>query len=249
MRRSTKWLLAAGILAFLLIVIANIPASLAGRWIPGNIHVAALNGTMWHGEALSVQAGAIDIERLEWRLHPLALLTGRFAARIEASTAPDRLTAEISLDRSGKIEAHAVAAELDAASFAGRALPTGWSGPFAVHLDELVIENRWVTKIRGGAESGVLSGPPAVKPYLGSYRLTFGDDADAAPEELRGHFQDTGGPIEISGEARLYRDRRAIVSGWVRARPDAPQVVVDDIAKLPESDPQGRKRFSIENSF
>jgi hypothetical protein len=249
MRRSSKWLLAAGVLAFVLIVVANVPASLAQRWIPSNIRVGSLNGTLWHGEAMSVQTGTVDIERLEWRLHPVSLLAGKFAARIEATTAPDRLTAEITVNRAGLIEAHGVDAQLDAASFAGRALPTGWSGPVNVHLEELVVEKRWISRIRGTAESGTLSGPPGVQPYLGSYRLVFGDDANAAPEELRGHFQDTGGPIEISGEVHLYRDRRAVVSGWVRARSNAPQAVVDDIAKLPESDPQGRRRFSIENSF
>jgi len=112
-----------------------------------------------------------------------------------------------------------------------------------------VIEGGWVARLRGSAESGTLTGPPAVQPYLGSYRLTFDADADAITGEVLGHFRDTGGPVEISGEARLYRDRRAVVSGWVRARAGAPPGVVADIAKLPETDPQGRRRFSIENSF
>jgi hypothetical protein len=139
--------------------------------------------------------------------------------------------------------------QIDAAALAGRALPTGWAGPVQVHLEELIVEQGWITAIRGTADTGTLTGPPKVQPYLGSYRLEFGNDAIAAPGEVVGHFRDAGGPIEISGELRLYRDHRAVVSGWVRARPGAPQAVVDEIARLPESDPQGRRRFSIENSF
>ncbi|MGH8314020.1 MAG: hypothetical protein ACRETU_02580, partial [Steroidobacterales bacterium] len=74
-------------------------------------------------------------------------------------------------------------------------------------------------------------------------------EASRAPGEILGNFQDTGGPIEISGEVRLYQDRRAVISGWVRARPSAPPGVIADIASLPEVDPQGRRRFSIENTF
>lgn len=249
MRRSTKWLMAAVIAAFLIIVIANLPAALAARWLPATIHVAALEGTLWHGQALGVQAGAFDIERLEWRLHPVQLLGGSFAAHIEAANAADRLTADVVMERNGRIAARAVEGRMNAATFAGRALPIGWSGPVTLHFAELVIVNGWVAQVRGTAESGTLSGPPAVQPYLGSYSLNFASDANATAGELLGHFRDTGGPIEITGDVRLYRDRRAVVSGWVRARPGAPAGVVADIAKLPEVDPQGRRRFSIENNF
>ncbi len=249
MRRSTKWLMVAVIAAFLGIVIARLPATLAARWLPATIHVAALEGTLWHGQAVGVQAGAFDIERIEWRLHPMTLLGGRFGAHIEAANAADQLTADLVMERSGRIEARAVEGRMNAATFAGRALPIGWSGPVTLHFSELVVEDGWVTQVRGNAQSGTLTGPPAVQPYLGSYRLSFDTDASATPGELVGHFRDAGGPIEISGDARLYRDRRAVVSGWVRARPGAPPGVIADIAKLPEVDPQGRRRFSIENSF
>ena len=249
MRRSSKWLLAAGAFAFILIVIGNLPASLASGWLPANVSVGTLGGTLWHGEAIAVRVNGIDVERLGWRLHPLPLLSGRFAARIEATTASDRISAEIVIDRAGRLEARTVEARVDTASLAGRALPTGWAGPVEVHLEELIVEQGWITAIRGSAESGTLTGPPKIQPYLGSYRLVFGNDAIGAPGEIVGHFRDSGGPVEISGDVRLYRDRRAVVSGWVRARPAAPQAVIDDIARLPEVDPQGRRRFSIENSF
>jgi hypothetical protein len=249
MRRGAKWLLAAGVFAFLLVIVANLPATLAQRWLPPAIAVGSLGGTLWHGEALSVRAAGLDIERLEWRLRPLALFGGRIVAHIDATSAPDRVSAEITLDRQGRLEARALEAHVDAASLAGRALPTGWAGPVKIQLDELIVEQGWVAAIHGTAESGALTGPPKVQPYLGSYRLEFGADASATPGELAGHFRDLGGPIEITGDVRLYRDRRAVVSGWVRARPGAQQVVIDDIARLPEADPQGRRRFSIENSF
>ena len=249
MRRSTKWLFAAGLVAFLLIVVTQIPASMAAHWLPANLQVGSLGGTLWHGEALGVHAQAFDIERVEWRLRPLSLFAGRFSASIAATNGADLITGEVTVDRSGRIEAHDVEAKIDVASLAGRTLPSGWGGPATLHLEELTIAGGWIASIVGTAESGTLTGPPHDQPYLGSYRVTFGKEASRAPGEILGNFRDTGGPIEISGEVRLYQDRRAVISGWVRARASAPPGVIADIASLPEVDPQGRRRFSVENTF
>lgn len=249
MRRSTKWLLAAGSVAFLCIVLANIPASFIARWIPPAVEISSLGGTLWHGEALGVHSGGFDVERVEWHLHPGALLRGSVSARIDATNAADWINGELTLEGSGRLLARGLEAQIDVASLAGRTLPTGWSGPATLHLEEITIEQGWIASIVGVAESGALQGPPKDQPYLGSYRVTFDRGAGSVPGELRGRFADTGGPIEITGDVTLYRDRRAVISGWVRPRASAPPDVAADIAKLPEVDPQGRRRFSIENSF
>jgi len=249
MSRSGKWLVAAGVLAFLLVVIGNIPASLAANWMPQGVTVASLSGTVWQGEARSVQVAGVEVEKIDWRLHPLALIGGQIAAQVEATNQSDRASAELVLGRDGHIEAQALAAELDAASLAGHGLPAGWSGPLRLRFEHIVLEGGWIAAIRGAVESGTLTGPQKVQPYLGSYRLEFGPDATATPGEVVGHFSDLGGPSEISGTLKLTRDRRAVLSGWVRARPGAPQSVSEDIAKLPQSDPQGRRLFSIESNF
>jgi hypothetical protein len=245
---SSKWLVAAGALAFLIVIVANLPATLASRWLPPALTIGSLGGTLWHGEALAVRVNGVDIERLEWRLQPFALFGGRVSAHVEAVNGADHASAKVTVAK-GRVDARDLDADLDAATLAGRALPTGWAGPIRIRLDELVLEQGWIGSIRGTAQSGVLTGPPNVQPYLGSYQLVYGPNANATAGELVGQFHDLGGPLEISGDVRLYRERRAVVSGWVRVRPGAPQVVVDDIARLPQSDPQGRRQFSVENNF
>jgi hypothetical protein len=250
MARGGKWLLAAGVIAFLLVIVANVPASLVGRWLPTGLTVGTLSGTVWHGEAQSMRAAGIDVERLTWRLQPLALIGGRISAHVDVVNRTDRAAADITIGRGGRVAARALDADFDAAAIAGRALPAGWAGPIRVRLDDIVIERGWITAISGTAESGSLTGPSNVQPYLGSYHLEFGRDATTNPNELLGHFHDLGGPIEISGTIRLSRDRRAVLSGWVRARPGAaPEVRSDIESKLLQSDPQGRRLFSVENNF
>lgn len=249
MRRSTKWLIAAGFVAFLAILALNVPASIIARWLPQNVEIGSLGGSLWHGEALGVRAAGFDVERVEWRLHPLALFSGAISAAIEATNGADHIAGDLLLERSGRLEARGAEAQLDIASLAGRALPRGWSGPATLHLEEAVFADGKILSLVGVAESGRLHGPPQDEPYLGSYRVTFDRNSSRVPGELSGRFTDTSGPIEITGDVTLYADRRSVISGWVRARPSAPPSVVADIARLPEVDPQGRRRFSIENSF
>ena len=248
MSRGARWLIALCVLVFVAVVGANLPASLVNRWLPSTVSVGSLSGTLWHGEALAVRAAGIDVERVEWHLHPLGLLAGRVSAQVEATQAADQLSADVILS-GDRIEAHGVDANIDVATLAGRMLPAGWAGLARLKFDEIVFAGNWITSIRGTAESGTLTGPADVQPYLGSYHLQFDRDAVAKPDVVVGHFRDVSGPIDISGDVELYRARRAVVTGWVRARPTAAPQVVADIAKLPEIDPQGRRRFSIENNY
>ncbi len=248
MSRGTKWLIAICLLVFIAILVANLPASLAARWIPPTVSFGSLNGTLWHGEADAVRVAGLDIERIEWQLHPLALLTGRLSAQVEATGAGDHLSANVAL-AGDRIEAHGIDASIDVAKLAGHVLPAGWAGPARLKFDEIVFAGNWIASIRGSAESGTLTGPAEVQPYLGSYHLQFDQDAVAMPDVFVGHFRNLSGPIDISGDVKIYRARRAVVTGWVRARPGAAPVVVADIAKLSEVDPQGRRRFSIENNY
>ena len=247
MSRGTKWLIATCILVFLAVIAANLPASLAARWLPATVSFGSLSGTLWHGEAVAVRAAGIDVERLEWHLHPLALLGGRVSTHVEVTQAEDHLSADLILS-ADRIEAYGVDATIDVATLAGRVLPAGWAGPTRLNFEEIVFSGNWITSIRGTAETGTLKGPADAQPFLGSYRLQFDQDAVAKPDLLVGHFRDLSGPIEISGDLELSRTR-AVLSGWVRTRPAAAPKVVADIAKLPEVDPQGRRRFAIENNF
>ena len=249
MSRSSRWLVAAGVIAFLLVIVANVPASFAARWLPAGASVQSLSGTVWNGQARILRVAGIEIEKLTWRLHPLPLIAGRVSAAVEATRPGSEARAEVVAGRGRRLEARHLFAEFDAAALTGRALPAGWAGPVRLRFERIVVENGWLSAIRGSIETGQLSGPSNVQAYLGSYRLDFGDDATASPGVVVGHFRDTGGPSEISGTLRLTPDRRAVLSGWVRARPGAPPAVVQDIASLPQSDPQGRRLFSFETSF
>src|ERR1700744_3381982 len=74
--RGMLWpLLLVGVVVVLVVAIAALPASLATRFLPTQVHAEALSGTLWHGSAGRVSWAGRELGALEWHLHPAALLT------------------------------------------------------------------------------------------------------------------------------------------------------------------------------
>ena len=55
-------------------MIFALPASLAARFMPTQVHAEDFSGSLLHGAAGKVSINARDAGALEWQVHPLSLL-------------------------------------------------------------------------------------------------------------------------------------------------------------------------------
>ncbi|MGH8135088.1 MAG: type II secretion system protein N, partial [Steroidobacteraceae bacterium] len=75
-------LVAAGVAAFLVFLIAMVPATVLTRWLPPGIAVAGLNGTIWSGRASSLGLRGRDLGAASWSCRPWPLLVFEWSCRV-----------------------------------------------------------------------------------------------------------------------------------------------------------------------
>jgi hypothetical protein len=71
-----------GIVVFLVAVLLRLPASLVTERLPENVAVAQSSGTLWRGELRGLRVDGQSLGTLRYRLHLLALFSGKAAADV-----------------------------------------------------------------------------------------------------------------------------------------------------------------------
>jgi len=215
-RRRGVRLAILGIGAYLVFLLANLPAAWLGfaleRASRGALALGEPAGTVWKGSGLlALRSGGAfrGIADLEWRCNPLSVLTGRLSVALSGVAPETRLRASVSLGagsvRLQNVEADAPAALLETGvPAAALAKP---EGRLRVRADSVEIGGAGVV---GAAtvewlEAGVLQ-----TRRLGDYRLQItgsGERAELRLATLRGDLRLTGGGEWRAAQPRIVQLR------------------------------------------
>lgn len=84
MKIVLKWFI-FGLMVFLIALIYTIPAHLIFPHLPSKVHISRLNGTLWNAHATDFSVNDFFLSRINWRIQPLYLLTGRLKTRVDFS--------------------------------------------------------------------------------------------------------------------------------------------------------------------
>ncbi|MDH3507241.1 MAG: type II secretion system protein N [Gammaproteobacteria bacterium] len=247
MRFNTAWLgLAAGV--YVAAVLALFPAGTAYRWFaPPELNLAGIQGSVWRGRAALASITGFGVYDLEWSISPWSLLTGRLRAQVQARQPDGFVNAEISAGL-GSTQIFDMQATTSLATI-GQVVPVGdVQGLISAQFAELELAQGWPVRAIGQIRIADLqtpllmpSGPSDLIP-LGNYVVQL---IDSGTPDLRGTFEDQGGPVEVEGSFTLSNDRTYELSGLVAARPDAPQEIVQAMAFLAPADSTGRRPFEL----
>ena len=246
--RRTLWIGALALFAFAVFVLARFPAAWALGALPLGLSCDALDGTVWNGAcaglALRHQQPFGD---LTWQLHPARLLTGRLAAHVELTQASDFVHAEVELAPDG----HLVASDVHASVHLGAALlpqlPDGLRGAARADFTRIEVRNGRVTDLRGRIEARDLEQTAERKTALGSYALAFNGAGSGGA--LVGELRDIGGPLALNGRLRVTPEPGFALDGKVAARSSAAENLVRQLQMLGPPDAQGRRSFSLTDTF
>jgi len=223
LRRPGVRLAALGAGAYLVFLLANLPAAWLGfaleRSSGGALALADPRGTAWSGSGvLALRSGGAyrAIVDLEWRCNPLSLLTGRLNIALSGAGRETRLRARVDLGAGratlNDVEANVPAAMVESAlPVAAFAKP---EGQLRVKADSV----EWGEgSIRGAASvewiDAGLSGLQA--PRLGDYRLQItasGERAELRLATLRGDLR-----LAAGGEWRAAQPRMLQLRGTAEA--------------------------------
>jgi general secretion pathway protein N len=220
-RRRGVRLVTLGVGAYLVFLLANLPASWLGfaleRSSRGALSLSEPAGTVWKGSGLlALRSGGAfrGIADIEWQANPLLLLAGRLSVALSGTAPEAGLRASVSLGarsmRFQNVEVNAPAALLEplvpAAAFAKP------EGRLRVLADSFEIGGAGVV---GAASVEWLEAGALQTQRLGDYRLQItgkGERAELKLATLRGDLRLTGG-----GEWRAAQPRIVQLRGLAEA--------------------------------
>jgi len=231
------------------VVLIALPASLMARFLPPPIHAEDFSGSIWHGSAARITVDSRAVGALEWRLHPLSLLSMSVVADLHWVKGATVIDGNVALDSHGFV-AHGVRGGGPIEDLRDLGVAPGWHGNTTLDLREVKGSFNAITSAAGTLDVSALSSSSvAAGADLGSYQVTLAPDAVNAGS-ISAMIKDTGGPLEAEGEFHYTpASHLGLLSGWVRERPEASQALrseLTDLTQLKPRDSAGRIPVDLE---
>jgi general secretion pathway protein N len=241
-------LIAAGVAAFLVTLLAIVPASVVSVFLPATVTLGITSGTLWNGAADSLVVNGQSLGGLRWKFHPLQLVRARLAFDAELMRSDGQVKGRIALGPGRRYQARNLEIHLPLSALPPGIAPRGWSGMLRAQLESLEIAPQATPRVVGTIEARSLRAPPPNGAAVGSYSVAF-DAASTQAGKLVGQLRDLEGPMQVAGTLTLAADRSYVIEGLVAPRAGASQSVTDTLRFLGAPDAEGRRPFSVAGTY
>lgn len=249
-------LIGAGGAAFLLALVAELPASAAVRWLaPEGLRVSGIAGTLWSGSAAGAEIGALRLGETKWTLFPPAALLGRASGTVATSIGDATFEGAVSWRGSGNFSCENCVYQGSLASLrplipALKAL----TGKASVELAALEIRDKWPTRLVGTAKLAEvplsMQGRPAgPNPPAAAFDVSIGADPVPDGGVIEATIKDAGGPVEMTARLTMSPPGNYEIAGRAKARPEAPPDIVNALNMLGPKAADGSTEISMSGTF
>jgi general secretion pathway protein N len=241
-------LVAAGVAAFLVCLVAMLPANQVARRLPAGVELAGVGGTIWSGQARTLTVNGHALGGLAWSCRPWRLLVLRWSCSATLKPQGGEVSGDLSGNFGEDIVGENLRGRVPIAAFEGIATPRGWTGELELDLDEVRLVGSRPAAATGTLFLRGLRAPGAGGQALGDFELTVGEGT-VGGEALNGRLRDLGGPLRVRGSIELGQDGRYLLTGEAAPGPGAGPAIFDTLSFLGAPDSQGRRPFTIEGSL
>lgn len=248
MRRPAV-LIAAGTAAFLVFLAAFLPASLLLRFIPPEVQLLGVEGTVWRGSADSVVLRGKPLGSLSWSNRPwrLAILELDYAVHLLPPGGDLKL--DVSLGDARRIDLRNLRGGFPVMAIDGLLAPKGWSGTAELDVERITLVDGFPESASGTLVARDLTATGRGRLNIGSFELVLGAGT-VGGEGISGRLRDLGaGPMKVRATLELRPDRSYLLSGEVAAGPEAGDAIQRTLAFLGPADSLGRRPFTVEGSL
>ncbi len=249
MKRPAR-LIAAGAAAFLLFLIALLPATLLLRFLPPDVTLVSPGGTVWLGQAANVTYRGRSLGPISWSNRPwrLALLELDYA--VEIAPEGGSLSLDVRAKPSGRVILRNVRGAIPVATFDGLFAPSGWTGSAELDVARLVLVEGFPEEAEGVVIARNLRAPGVRGANIGSFELTLGAGS-VGGEGISGRLRnlEEDGPLTVRATLELKLDRSYLLSGEVAAGPEASAAISRTLSFLGPPDSVGRRPFTVEGTL
>ena len=241
-------LVAAGVAAFLVCLVAMLPANQLARRLPAGIEVGGVGGTVWSGRARSLAVNGRALGGLQWSCRPWPLLVLEWSCAVSLAPPGGEIAGDLSGDFGPQVVGENLRGRVPIAAFEGIATPRGWTGDLELDLEEVRLVGRRPAAATGTMFLRNLRAPGAGGQVLGDFELTVGEGT-VGSEALNGRLRDLGGPLRVRGSIEMGQDGHYLLTGEAAPGPGAGPAIFDTLSFLGAPDSQGRRPFTIEGSL
>ena len=249
MRRAhlRAWLL--GIVAFLLFLVANLPADYVAPWmarhVPG-LQLSGISGSLFSGRAESVHLGAEDLGAVDWNFDWLAPFTATLGYRVHVHDADRDLSARLDTGLGGlrvrDLKGRVSIASLDH----WLPLPSkSVSGNLILDLSQLRLKDGRLQSATGQVEldDGAMTWPTSYT--LGSFRMSL--EAANGGTDAQIHYLSS--PLHLDAKLSLGADGHYRLSGTLAARDSSDAGTRKLLAQLGNPDSTGQYPFDFNGQW
>ena len=238
------------VVAFVVIVVARLPASWVIPSSPGAFSCTSLDGSIWNGTCTGLVAQGTPVGDLTWDLHVLRLFTGKLSANIVLNRPTGTVSGDFAVGFDKNLSLSNVQASLPLDRDLAALLPPNFrsmQGSVQANIDEAHIsKNNIVTDVKGTVEVHDLVTHDPEPTAWGSYRLNFPGDTTPPAGELKDLG---GGPLGVDGHVVLMQDKPGFnLDLFLTTRPNTPESLTSQLQYL-APDAQGRRELQTEFGF
>lgn len=206
---KTRYFIISGIIAYLVFLIAFIPAApalaLVQNYVP-TLGIQGISGSLWNGKAAAIIINRQhQLDNTHWQLNGWRLFLGELSLDISSHYQQQPLSGALSLKASGKISARDVKASLSAATLAQLAqIPLAeLSGDISLQLEQLEWQAAAVPHATGIVRWHNAAVTVAETAQLGDVTITLSEN-DSSP--LIAQLSNQGGQIKLEGGVNVSED-------------------------------------------
>jgi general secretion pathway protein N len=242
-------LVAAGIAAFLLFLVATLPASVALRFLPPDLTLEGLDGSIWRGGVANASWKGHSLGPIRWSNRPWRLPLLELNYALDYGPPDETVELDLAVHTGGRVQLSNLRGALPIARFQGFLTPRGWSGRAELDVARLELRDGRPVAAEGTVHVRGLSAPYAGSGGLGDFELLLGAGSVGA-EGIAGRLRDLGtGALTVRATLALDPGGQYLLSGEVATNPGADPRVQQALAYLGPPDSLGRRSFAIEGTL
>ena len=241
---SWKWLIAYGVILYLLFLVISLPAnvvwSLAPQQLKHGVIVSNLQGSAWSASADSIIVNGFELGKSNWTLNPLLLFVGKLGGHITVHNAMSEVQSGFAIQTDQLVELSNLTGEFNAAMLDPAFRPFTFAGIIKSDLDTLELQRKARLMATGTLQWNNASISGVQEVALGNVLL------NASPEAKGTRFQvsNEGGLIAISGDIRVAGNGRYTLNLLLSNRDKQRTDINTILSVLGRLDAQSRVRLN-----
>ena len=243
---SAKRLIAVGVAALVLGLVATFPARIAYQWFaPEELALSGISGSIWNGAATQLSAGGLYLSEPTWRFRPVSLLGLKAGYAVSGRLPSGFLESNVAFGPGGRVYLDDLNAAIPLAYFDPLLPVAGIEGEVSVQFRRLAFADGFPVRADGIVNISGLILRPLAPSALGDFRADLQTDDGV----ISAVVEDVSGVLDVSGNLILQGDRTYSFVGQVAPTANAPVAVVEQLRFLGSPDQRGRREFRFEGSL